>query len=99
MAGTLWMEEEVGGVWLLRRVSGQSWLFLDVLQACRKGSSRNVFRVGNGGSCRLCLSTVPRGQGCDPGGSCSGAPVGSAPAGDLKAVVISVPAAEAARAL
>lgn len=48
MAGTLWMEK-VGGVWLLR-VSGQSWLFLDVLQACRKGSSRNVFRVGNGGS-------------------------------------------------
>ena len=47
-----------------------------------------------------CVSALFReGRGCEPGGSCSGAPVGSAPAGDLKAVVTSVPAAEAARAL
>lgn len=62
------MEEEVGGGWLLRKVSGPVLVILICLAGLQEGlSGRAVPGMYSekemGAVSRLCLSTVPRGQG------------------------------------
>lgn len=75
-------------------------VILRCLAGLQEGQFQECIQSRKWGQFPGCVSALFReGRECEPGGSCSGAPGGSAPAGDLKAVVIPVPAAEAARAL